>query len=101
MDRRLKLHQELVEILGSNNVYFQPPASLVMKYPCIVYNRDGINPQFASNKPYKLSKEYSVTVIDRKPDSKIAEQLAELPTCRHTSYFVSDNLNHDVFTLYY
>ena len=32
MDRRLKLHEELCDILGSRNVYFQPPETVKMKY---------------------------------------------------------------------
>ena len=31
-----KLGKALIELLGSNNVYFQPPESIKIDYPCIV-----------------------------------------------------------------
>ena len=37
VDRRNDLQKLLVEVLGSKNVYFQPPESVKMKYPAIVY----------------------------------------------------------------
>ena len=64
MGSRLKLHEMLKDLLGSNNVYFQPPPSLMMKYPCIVYERVRINTKFADNIPYQLNKPYQLTYID-------------------------------------
>ncbi|MEI7479591.1 MAG: hypothetical protein WCK25_04690, partial [Actinomycetes bacterium] len=69
MAPRLELQAILVNLLGSNNVYFQPPPSLKMNYPCIVYSREYINTQFANNTPYKHKKRYHVIVIDSNPDS--------------------------------
>ena len=37
---RLELQDLLETVLGSQYVYFQPPATLRMRYPCIVYARD-------------------------------------------------------------
>ncbi len=39
----------LVSLLGSDNVYFQPPPTVKMQYPCIVYKRDYLNTEFADN----------------------------------------------------
>ena len=33
------LHQVLVRILGSNNVYYHPPVNLKISYPAIVYEK--------------------------------------------------------------
>lgn len=101
MDRRLELHEMLCEILGSRNVYFQPPESLKMKYPAIEYERDKIDNKFADNEPYMQSIRYTITVIDEDPDSEIVNKVSELPMCSHDRHFTSDNLNHDTFTLYY
>lgn len=81
-------------------VYFQPPANVNMSYPCIVYSRDRNWTSFASNAPYRYTKRYQVTVIDRDPDSPIPDKIAALPTCSHEQAFVADNLHHDVFSLY-
>ena len=42
LNDRLALHELLCEKLGSRNVYFQPPESIKMKYPAIVYSRNRI-----------------------------------------------------------
>lgn len=101
MGQRLQLQSLLEDILGNGNVYFQPPASVQMQYPCIVYKRDFSNTQFASNAPYRRTKRYMVTVIDRNPDSVIPDKVSELPLCTFNRFFVADNLNHDVFSIYF
>lgn len=101
MGQRLLLQSLLTEILGSNNVYFQPPSNLQMQYPCIVYERDNVSTKFANDKPYLHTKRYQVTVIDRNPDSEIPDKVGTLPMCSFTRHFAADNLNHDIFNLYY
>lgn len=83
------------------NVYFQPPNGLQMVYPCIVYTRDNAETSYADNSPYRQTKRYSVTVIDRNPDSLIPDKVAGLPMCSYNRFFTSDDLNHDVYTLYF
>lgn len=100
-DRRLKLHEILCTALGSLNVYFQPPESKKMVYPCIVYERQYIGKDYADNLGYIKRTRYQVTVIDKNPDSEIIERVSALPYCRHERHFYSDNLNHDIFNLYY
>lgn len=99
MAQRLDLQTLLETLLGSENVYFQPPPGFMMSYPCIVYNRSNIRSKFADNVPYKLQKEYTITVIDANPDSEIPDKIAALPQCIFDRPFKSDNLNHDVFNI--
>ena len=101
MPSRLELQTLLENILGSRNVYFQPPESVKMKYPAIVYGLDNIENSFADDGVYLSKKKYLVTVIDDDPDSPIVDKVASLPTCRFNRHFQSDNLNHDVFILYF
>jgi hypothetical protein len=101
MAQRLELQSILVGILGTNDVYFQPPPSVKMAYPCIVYNRDDEDTVHADNKPYKRKKRYQVTVIDRDPDSIIPEKVSELPLCVYDRFYAADNLNHDVYKLFF
>ena len=99
---RLKLHKKLCEILGSRNVYFQPPASVTMQYPAIVYNLKDIDPKHANNLVYTRFFCYAITVIDRNPDSEIVDEISQLPMCSmDRPSYASDGLNHFVFTLYY
>lgn len=102
MASRLELHEELCNLLGSRNVYFQPPASVEMQYPCIVYNLSGIDILKANNSFYKHDNRYDITVIDYDPDSKIVSDLIKhFRLIRFDRSFISDNLNHWVLTLYY
>ena len=101
MANRLDLQTELEELLGSRNVYFQPPASVRINYPAIVYTRSDIDNTFADDSVYMQSHFYEVTVIDEDPDSKIVEAISKLPTCRFSRHFTSENLNHDTFIIYY
>jgi len=101
MASRLLLQSILENILGSDHVYFQPPATITMIYPCIVYERSDIDTKFASNNPYSLKNGYTVTMIDRNPDSLIPNRIAMLESCIFRTHYTKDNLNHDVFILYF
>lgn len=101
MPSRLELQIMFEKLLGSRNVYYQPPASVKMEYPAIVYSRNNIKNIFANDEVYTQSRAYEVTVIDENPDSEIVEKVSQLPTCRFNRHFESDNLNHDVYNLYY
>lgn len=94
---------ELSELLHqiTDNVYFQPPSNVTMAYPCIRYERSRADVQFAGDSPYLHTKRYTLTVIDRNPDSEIPDKVAQLPMCRHSTFFVADNLNHDVFDIFF
>lgn len=101
MGRRTDLHALLVAAVGSRNVYFQPPEGFKMAYPCIVYELERMESDHASNMPYLHRKRYSITVIDKDSESSIPDKIAAISTCHHDRHFVSDNLHHNVFTLYY
>jgi hypothetical protein len=101
MGQRLDLQALLVGILESNFVYFQPPANVSMQYPCIIYRRQDIRTEYADNRPFKHKIEYQVTVIDRDPDSIIPDKIADLSLCSFDRFYVADNLNHNVFNLFF
>lgn len=98
--------QQLSEILNgimgtTKRVYFQPPASIKMVYPCIVYNLDNIDAEFANNLPYALIKRYTIMVITKDPDTDLPMKVAQLPMCTMSRAYTADNLYHYVFDLYY
>lgn len=86
---------------GIRYTYFNPPSSIHMEYPCVVYSRDNIDATFADNDVYKLDYRYQLILIDRDPDSQFVEQVAQLPQCRFVRHYNADNLSHDVFRIYY
>lgn len=102
MASRLFLHNDLLTKVGIPYAYFQPPESVKMHYPCIVYNRSRVHMAYADNKTYHFRNAYEVTVIDPNPDSVYVERMkTTFPMTSFLRHFTSDNLNHDVFLVYY
>lgn len=82
-------------------VYFQPPPTMRMIYPCIRYELERLDGENADNSTYYTSKGYNVIYISRDPDSPVPEKLRMLPMCRFIRYYALDNMHHWVFTIYY
>lgn len=101
MSSRLNLQTTLEGILGSRNVYFQPPASVRMQYPAIVYSRKDVEKRSANDGAYRKLSSYEVILIDKNPDSIFVDKILDLLYCSFDRHYESNNLNHDVFTLYF
>lgn len=101
---RSRLHELLCDILGSRFCYFDPPASIQMRYPCIVYRYENSETRSADNERYKRDKRYIVTIIDSEADSEIADRLIDDKRISYLSSdrnYVMDGLHHFVFTIFY
>lgn len=98
--KRQKLSKWLHDILGSNSVYFRPPASKKMAYDAIVYDLSRITKTAADNKAYGLYDKYMITYISYHPRRDIIQRLMDLPYCTFDRTYVADNLHHNVFTIY-
>lgn len=100
------LQRELEDILGSKNVYYEPPASVKMKYPCIVYTLARLHNRSANNGPvYIRYDSYTVTYITRtqeitRTEDSVCEKLLAMGGSAFDRDFTSDNLYHYVFTVY-
>lgn len=101
--KRLKLHEELCELLGSRYCYFCPPTGLSMKYPCIRYETSSAPREvYADNRIYLFKQHYTLTVIDYDPDTEIPEKLiGKFPYCRLDRSYEADGLNHFILSLFY
>ena len=107
MGDRLSLHEILCEIIniteanGDRHVYFDPLMSVKMRYPAIRYARKKIEKVHANDAPYRQLKSYELTLMDERSDSEFIDKILQLPYCEHDRHYKSENLNHDVFTIYY
>ena len=101
LDKRREFHQVLCDVLGSKNVYFQPPETQKIIYPCFVYKVSTVDVKRANNKLYLGKVRYMVTLIDRNPDSKFFDKVMELPYTSFATSFRTEGLNHFVFEIYY
>lgn len=101
--RRLELHEKLCELLGSRNVYYQPPSNITMRYPCIVYHPNPTEDYYADNQRYFVYFSYRVQIIAHDPEFALFdtfpdnfEYATETP-----QRFEADNLNHANYKIYY
>lgn len=101
MGTRAQLQTIFEIMLNSQNVYFQPPTNVQLKYPCIIYERAALDTTFANNIPYTHKTKYQVKLLDTKPDSPLVMALANLPLCEHERFYKADGINHDVYNLYF
>ena len=90
----------LQDILGLKNLYYQPPAELKMRYPCIRYESSNIDVMKADNHGYRVTRAYSVIYIAKKQDEDVITRLARLPMSRHDRSYKASGLYHEVFTIY-
>ena len=97
---RLEFHQKLCDILGSNHVYFQPPSSMKIEYPAIIYKLDNVRTRKADNDLYLSHKCITVTVVHKDPDNDVYMRLLKLPMSSFDTSYQKDNLNHYVLSIY-
>jgi hypothetical protein len=101
MRDRVELQTKLETFLGSRNVYFQPPESFKLRYPCIIYQLSRMRKVHADNRLYQDRIAYQVTIIDEDPDSEYPKEILKWEYCSFDRFFKADNLNHWVFELYF
>lgn len=101
MAKRENLQRKFEELLGSRNVYYNPPVNTQMKYDAIRYSKKKPDVKYANNKKYKTMNCYEVIVIARIPDHPVIDLLLELPYSEYDRHYAANNLHHDVLTIYY
>lgn len=98
---RLELQDALESVLDSTNVYFNPPASVRINYPAIIYKLENIDQRYADDKTYKKDRAYIVTLIHQDPDNDVVDKLVwEFQKIRFDRTYVYENLYHYVYVLY-
>ena len=106
MNSRIELDEVLRGILdfnepdGDGHTYFNPPSSVKIKYPAIIYTLRGIDTRFANNGSYHRAPSYELILIDRNPDTEYLTKILDIPYTRFDRFYRADNLNHWVFTIY-
>jgi len=109
MGTRYELHGELLSLLGTADLppekarcYFQPPESIKMSYPCIVYNREPPDILRADNLLYRRVHKYGLIYITYDPDDPLIEIIEDrFSMCRLSRSYARDGLNHYYYDLYY
>ena len=100
--RRLELHEKLCEMLGSRNVYFQPPETVKLEYPCIIYSRGMDESVYADNMNYLVYSCWEIQIIAKDPTFELFDTFtSKWQYVRKKASFAADNLNHANYTLFY
>ena len=101
MDKRMQLQVELERLVG-RNVYFQPPASVQLVYPCVIYSLSAGDIKRADNSVYTYTNRFELIFIYRQSNLEIIEKVLQaFPMCSVSRVYIIDNLYHYVFNLYY
>ena len=95
-----ELQQMFMSILGTSNVYFQPPENTKIKYPCILFELNNVDTRKADDMDYLSHDRYAVTLIHRDPENTVWREIKKLPYCDLDRVYVAENLYHYVFTLF-
>lgn len=100
----MRTYRDLLHLLRQavqhDRVYFQPPENLKIGYPAIIFHLSKIEIDHASDVPYKGAKEYSVTLITKDPEPDVINEILKIPYSSLDTSYISDGMNHFVFTVY-
>lgn len=100
-EKRIKFHNKLKEVLGNNNVYYNPPSTTKLQYPCIIYNLSDIRTNKANNNVYLLDHVYQVTLIGTKVTDDTKDKiLTEIPYSNFNRSYINNGLYHYVYTIF-
>lgn len=103
-ERRIQLHEKLCSILGSRNVYYDPPENVKMQYDCIVYSLSQVSQVYANNFTYALAPGCLITIITRTPEAqtRIVDKLMKtFPYAGWDRAYMTDHLHHAVVSIYF
>lgn len=99
---RLELSGVLEDVMsrcGENpQLYFQPPETVKLVYPCIIYKLRTMTSSYADNAPYMTTIGYDITYITRSPTSKVPVELSKEPMFGFDRYYTANNLHHYAYT---
>ncbi len=100
-ERRIELDNKFRSIPGLEHVYFQPPESVSLKYPCLIYTISANSYRYAQNNKYYTGTRYTVKLISKNPDEPLREYLEQFRYCELASFYTVNNLNHFIYNLVY
>ena len=94
---RTSLQSELESICGTN-VYFQPPETLTLKYPCVIYQIIDSPSVYADGIKYKQAIKFQIMYVTKKAVDDVVDKILRNPFFNFQRFFASAGLNHYVFT---
>lgn len=100
----MRTYRDLLRLLQKavdhNRVYFQPPENLKIGYPAVIFHLSKVKLDHADDVPYKGAREYSVVLISKEPEPEVIDEILKIPYTTLDTTYISDGMNHFVFTTY-
>ena len=101
MKTRAEVQKLLEEVLGSKNVYFQPPPNTSIKYPCFVFKFNKFHRRNADNTPYILTGCWEVHHMYKSVNNDLKEKMLFIaPWVEYDRRIVADGVYNDYYTIY-
>lgn len=101
MRTRAEFNAVLENIMGPGQVYFQTPDVRQLRPPYIVYDVGRDETVHADNLRYSTQMQYTVQLITRTADDPAIMALMDLPYSSRDRHYVSDQLHHYIFNIYF
>lgn len=106
MQHRDQLDAELREIqqtaLGYHHTYFEPTEKTRLQYDALVYKKLAPAVRRANDRAYAINDSWQITWISRDPETIVPRLILEhFAYCTPGAPFMSDNLYHFPFTIFY
>lgn len=100
----MRTYKDLLHLLkkavAHNRVYFQPPENLRMDYPAVIFHLSRNKTTHASDGRFKDNQEYTVILITEDPQPDALDAILNIPYSTLETTYVSNGMNHFVFTIY-
>lgn len=81
------------------NVYYAPTREIDLLRPCIVYMLKSINVAYANNKPYRITRVFSLTLLTDIHGEPFRDQIMAIPQVSHIQTYVVSDVVHDIFEI--
>ena len=79
-------------------IYYEPPESIKLTYPCAIMSRGNIQFADANNYKYLKTVRYSLTYITKTINDPLADTIAEYDHMVHGDSYTSDHLYHHTYS---
>ena len=100
MDQRLLFHSKLSSVLPGVALFFSKPPDTELVYPCVIYTRSRAKALHANGKKYSVRPMFTCVLMTNLPDDHLFNILENMSLSTHDRSYLSDDINHDVFTIY-
>jgi len=100
MDRRAKLRDHLIELVGEDAVFYQPKEGENLPIPCILYEVAGKQSKTANNSKYINNTVYKVTIMYNDILSDIPNSIYNMKHSSWVTKYKSNNVYHEIFNVY-